>query len=330
MPDSTAAKGRQMAPAAIEVAGLGCACVDFLGVVPYMPGLDEEIQMLAASQQGGGEVATALVALARLGSTAAYIGQVGDDPSGDLIAAEFEQYGVDTSHLIVERGATSQTSIVLVDDQSGKRTILGVPFSAAEIAPDQIRPGFVEQARYLLLDGTARLAALEAARRARGAGVPVVLDADVQALDSEIELLLGLTDVLIPSKSFSQRFTGTEDVEKAIAAFKGYGASIVLITLGEEGCVCFADGDTFHTPVFEVDVVDTTGAGDVFHGAFIHGLLQGWQLAQTVEFAAAVAAIKCAKLGGRAGIPTASETAEFLTSRKTRFDYRGLAANAGH
>ena len=149
-----------------DTVGLGCACVDFLGVVPYMPGLDEEIQMLAASRQGGGEVATALVALARLGSTAAYIGQVGDDPSGDLIAAEFEQYGVDTSHLIVERGATSQTSIVLVDDQSGKRTILGVPFSAAEIAPAQIRPGFVEQARYLLLDGTARDASLEAARRA--------------------------------------------------------------------------------------------------------------------------------------------------------------------
>ena len=309
-----------------DVVGLGCACVDFLGVVPYMPGLDDEIQMLAASRQGGGEVATALVALARLGSTASYVGQIGDDPSGDLISTEFEQYGVDTSHLLVERGATSQTSIVLVDDKSGKRTILGVPFTAAEIAPDQIRPGFVEEARYLLLDGTARQAALEAARRARGDGIPVVLDADVLALDSEIELLLNLTDILIPSKSFSQRFTGTEDVEKAIGTFRAFGASIVLITLGEEGCVCYADGDTFHTPIFEVDVVDTTGAGDVFHGAFIHGLLQDWQLAQTVEFAAAVAAIKCAKLGGRAGIPDAAETAEFLAGRGTRFDYGRLAS----
>ncbi len=309
-----------------DVVGLGCACVDFLGVVPYMPGLDDEIQMLAASRQGGGEVATALVALARLGSTTSYVGQVGDDPSGDLIATEFEQYGVDTSHLLVERGATSQTSIVLVDDESGKRTILGVPFTASEIAPDQIRPGFVEEARYLLLDGTARQAALEAARRARRAGVPVVLDADVLALDSEIELLLELTDILIPSKSFSQRFTGTEDAEKAIGAFRAFGSSIILITLGEEGCVCHADGDTFHTPIFEVDVVDTTGAGDVFHGAFVRGLLQDWQLAQTVEFAAAVAAIKCAKLGGRAGIPDAAETAEFLASRGTRFDYSRLAS----
>ena len=326
MSHSIAAKGRQMASAAIEVVGLGCACVDFLGVVPYMPGLDEEIQMLAASRQGGGEVATALVALAKLGSKAAYIGQVGDDPSGDLIAAEFEQYGVDTSHLIVERGTTSQTSIVLVDNQSGKRTILGVPFTAAEIAPTQIKPGFVEQARYLLLDGTARQASLEAARRARSAGVPVVLDADVQALDSEIEKLLELTDILIPSKSFSQRFSGTNDAAKAIETFRTCGASIILITLGEQGCVCHADGHTFHTPIFEVDVVDTTGAGDVFHGAFIHGLLQGWQLAQTVEFAAAVAALKCAMLGGRAGIPNAEETAEFLAGRETRFDYRRPAA----
>lgn len=310
-----------------DVVGLGCACVDFLGVVPFMPGLDEEIQMLAASRQGGGEVATALVAAARLGASAAYVGQVGDDPSGDLIAAEFEQYGVDTSQLIVQRGATSQTSIVLVDHQTGKRTILGVPFTAAEIAPGQVRPGFVEQARYLLLDGTARQASLAAARRARSAGVPVVLDADVQALDAEIEGLLELTDILIPSKSFSHRFTGTEDVENAIEKFRPFGASIILITLGEEGCVCFADGDTFHTPIFEVEVVDTTGAGDVFHGAFVRGLLQDWQLAQTVEFAAAVAAIKCAQLGGRAGIPTAGETASFLASRETRFDYRQLAAH---
>ncbi len=310
-----------------DVVGLGCACVDFLGVVPYMPGLDDEIQMLAASRQGGGEVATALVALARLGSTASYVGQIGDDPSGDLIATEFEQYGVDTSHLLVERGATSQTSIVLVDDESGKRTILGVPFTASEIAPDQIRPGFVEKARYLLLDGTARQAALEAARRARSAGVPVVLDADVVALDSEIEALLDLTDILIPSKSFSQRFTGTENVEKALETFRTFGASIILITLGEEGCVCHADGDTFHTPIFEVDVVDTTGAGDVFHGAFVRGLLQDWELPQTVEFAAAVAAIKCAKLGGRAGIPTAEETASFLAGRETQFDYSQLTAH---
>ena len=310
-----------------DVVGLGCACVDFLGVVPYMPGLDDEIQMLAASRQGGGEVATALVALARLGSTASYVGQIGDDPSGDLITTEFEQYGVDTSHLLVERGATSQTSIVLVDDESGKRTILGVPFTASEIAPDQIRPGFVEKARCLLLDGTARQAALEAAKRARNAGVPVVLDADVVALDSQIEALLDLTDILIPSKSFSQRFTGTENVEKALETFRTFGASIVLITLGEDGCVCHADDDTFHTPIFEVDVVDTTGAGDVFHGAFVRGLLQDWQLAQTVEFAAAVAAIKCAKLGGRAGIPTAEEAASFLASRETQFDYSQLTAH---
>jgi sulfofructose kinase len=302
-----------------DVVGLGCACVDFLGVVPYMPGLDEEIQMLEASQQGGGEVATALVALARLGSRAAYIGQVGDDPSGNLIAAEFEQYGVDASHLIVERGATSQTSIVLVDNRSGKRTILGVPFTAAEIAPAQIRPGFVEQARYLILDGTARQAGLEAARRARNAGVPVVLDADVQALDAEIDRLLELTDILIPSASFSRRFTKTDDVEQAIEIFRTYGASVILITRGDQGSVCYADGHTFHTPVFEVDAVDTTGAGDVFHGAFIHGLLQGWRLAQTVEFAAAVAAIKCTKLGGRPGIPNSEETTAFLANRKTRY-----------
>ena len=283
-----------------------------------MPGLDEEIQMLETSQQGGGEVSTALVALARLGASVAYIGRIGDDPSGDLIKADFERFGVDISHLMVEKGTTSQTSIVLVDDKTGKRTILSVPFTAPEIAPSDIKPGFIEQAKYLLLDGTARQASLEAAGRARQAKIPVVLDADVQALDSDIHKLLELTDILIPSKGFSQGFAETDNVEEALGTLRSYGASIVLITLGERGSVCYAAGHTFQIPSFEVEVVDTTGAGDVFHGAFIQGLLQDWELAKAVKFATAVAAVKCTKLGGRAGIPSFEEAMGFLKTHGDR------------
>ena len=302
-----------------DVVGLGCNCFDFLGIIPYIPGLDEEIQMLESSQQGGGEVATALVALAKLGASVAYVGKVGDDPIGNFITADFDKYGVDTSHLIVEHGRASLASIVLVDKESGKRTILAGTQTVSDLQPAEIKSGVIEGAKFLHLDGASRLAALETARRARNAGVTVVFDADVLAYDSEIYKLIELTDILIPSKGFSQRFTNTDHPEKALEIMRSYGPSIVLITLGDEGSVCRAEGKTFHTPAFKVDVVDTTGAGDVFHGAFICGMLQGWRLEKVVEFASAVAAIKCTKLGGRSGIPTFKAAIAFLENCEARY-----------
>ena len=303
----------------LDVVGLGCACFDFLGVVPYMPGVDEEIDMLETSQQGGGEVATALVALANLGSSVGYVGKIGDDPIGSFIKEDFRRYGVDTGHLIVESGAVSDASVVLVDRQTGKRTILACRSTVSDLRPAEIGDGVIEQAKYLLLDGNYRLGTLEAARRARAAGVTVVLDADVSANDSEIHRLLRLTDILIPSRHFSRLYTKTEDVEKALGMLRSYGPEVLVITLGDEGSICSAEGEIFYAPGFQVEVVDTTGAGDVFHGAFIHGMLHGWELRKVVEFASAVAAIKCTKLGGRAGIPSFEDTMEFLKSHGARY-----------
>ena len=301
-----------------EVVGLGCSCFDLLGVVPHLPGPDEEIRMLETKQQGGGEVATALVALARLGCSVAYLGKVGDDPFGDFIRKEFDQYGVDTRHLIVEPGAVSQASVVLVDKPSGKRTIIACVPTFTELQPAQLPPGLIEQARYLHLDGVHRAAALEAARQARRAGVTVVLDADVSALYDDIPELIGETDILIPSMAFARSFTGTEDVDRAIDRLRAYGPSIVLVTLGDQGSRGYAAGRRFHVPAFPVEVVDTTGAGDVFHGAFLCGMLQQWELEKSVEFASAVAALKCTRLGGRTGIPNRQETIQFLKGRDSR------------
>ncbi len=301
-----------------DVVGLGCSCFDWLGVVPRLPGPDEEIHMLETKQQGGGEVATALVALARLGVSVAYVGKVGDDPFGDFIRKEFDRYGVDIRHLIVEPGAVSQASVVLVDKPSGKRTIVACVPTFTEVRPAQLPPGFIEQARYLHLDGVHRAAALEAARRARRAGVTVVLDADVSALDDDIPELIRQTDLLIPSQTFARSFAGTDDVDRAIDRLRAYGPSVVLVTLGDQGSRGYAEGRRFHVPAFPVEVVDTTGAGDVFHGALLYGMLQSWALEKSVEFASAVAAIKCTRLGGRTGIPNRQEAIQFLKGRDSR------------
>ncbi len=124
----------------VDVVGLGCCCFDLLGVVPHMPGADEEIRMLETRQQGGGEVATALVTLARLGCSVACAGKVGDDAFGNSIRRELDQYGVDTRNLLVEPGALSQASVVLVDRASGQRSILACVPTFGELLPSQLPP----------------------------------------------------------------------------------------------------------------------------------------------------------------------------------------------
>ncbi|MDE2757064.1 MAG: PfkB family carbohydrate kinase [Acidobacteriota bacterium] len=303
----------------VDVVGLGCCCFDLLGVVPHMPGPDEELRMLETRQQGGGEVATALVTLARLGCSVACAGKVGDDAFGNSIRRELDRYGVDTRNLMVEPGALSQASVVLVDRSTGQRSILACVPTFSELLPSQLPPGLIEQARVLHLDGVHRAAALAAAGRARRAGVPVVLDADVLALEGDISEVLRRTDVLIASLAFAGSFAKTEDPDRAIDRLLDYGPSVVVVTLGEQGCRGQAEGQRFHHPAFPVEVVDTTGAGDVFHGAYIYGMLQRWELMKTVEFASAVAAIKCTRLGGRTGIPDRQQALRFLRERNSSY-----------
>ncbi len=304
-----------------DVIGLGCSCIDFLGIVPRLPRLDEEIEMVDSMQQGGGEVATALVTLARLGASTAYIGKVGDDPIGVMIQHDFDHEGVNTDHLIVEPGARSLAAVVLVDQQSGQRSIIAGRRTAGELEAGELHDGLIEQAKYLHLDGTDAQAALVAAKRARKAGVTVVLDADVTALGPHIQQLIEQTDILIASQPFAESHTAGNDPVTAVERMQQAGPATVIVTLGDKGGVG-SDGDrTFRYSAFEVDVVDTTGAGDVFHGGFIRGLLEGWPLEQTVRFAAAVAAVKCTKLGGRTGIPDMPTAMSFIDRHGDEFTF---------
>ncbi len=299
---------------AYDVVGLGCACLDFLGIVPHLPDQDEQVWMSDSTQQGGGMVSTALVTLSRLGASTAFVGKIGNDTAGRVIKEEFDLYGVDSEHMIMEPGASSPVSMILVDESTGQRTIMAGG-SAVELLPSEVPAEMVASAKYLHLDNTNRQAALAAARIARDARVPVVLDADTMSPPDDLEDLLRLTDYLIASKVFADELTGLADPSAAAKVLAGYGSIVTVVTLGEEGSYTLAGGRSFHTPAFAVDVVDTTGAGDVYHGAFIFGLLRDWKLEKTAEFASAVAAMSCTRLGGRAGIPTLDEAVSFLRDR---------------
>ena len=301
-----------------DVAGLGCACLDFLGIVPHLPDRDDQVWMSDSTQQGGGMVSTALVTLSRLGVSTAYAGKVGDDTAGRVVKEEFDRFGVDSAHLIMEPGASTPVSMILVDKSTGQRTIMAGG-SSVEMSPSEVPAELVASAKYLHLDNTNRQAALAAARLARESGVPVVLDADTVSPADDLEVLLRSTDYLITSRVFADELTGLTDPAEAAKSLVGYGSSVTVVTLGEEGSYTLAGDRSFHTPAFPVEVVDTTGAGDVFHGAFIFGLLQEWRLEKTAEFASAVAAMSCTRLGGRQGIPELKGVERFLWDRGAEY-----------
>ena len=297
-----------------DVVGVGLSAMDYLGIIDtYPPPADVKIHMDEFTKQGGGPAATALVALARLGAKTAFVGKMGDDESGLFMKRSLEEENVDVTHVVVEPGASSPPAFIVVDKNSGGRTIFWTDAHISPLEVAELDREFITSARILHLDGLQMEASLAAAQWARESGMTVVLDGDT--LMPGIDKLVALTDVLIASHNFAKRFTGQNDLEKALDKMHSFGPGLVGITLGRDGCM-FSNGDGIMQKAgFDVPVVDTTGAGDVFHGAFVFGLLHEWSLERTAEFANAVAALKCRKLGGRAGIPSFDETIAFLAER---------------
>jgi sulfofructose kinase len=292
----------------IRVAAVGLACLDFLALARQVPvGATGPMQRLLI--QGGGLTATAAVAMARLGANVRMLTRVGDDEIGRRILDELRDEGVDLAGSAVIAGAATPCSVVMVDPESGDRTIYYFGGAGAErdrTAPDV---SFVSSSKALVVDAFWREAALAAAKAARGAGVPVVADF---APGADVEELAGLVDVFIVPESWAKARGGASGHDEALRLLHSYGARIAVVTAGRLGCWYSSGNESGHCPVFDVQVVDTTGAGDVFHGAFAYGLARGWAVARCVEFAAAVAALKCRELGGRTGIPRLAETLDFL------------------
>ncbi|HCU22848.1 MAG TPA: carbohydrate kinase family protein [Candidatus Atribacteria bacterium] len=297
-----------------DVVGVGHVSLDNLGIVETYPQLDQRVRMNDFLRQGGGEVATALVTLARLGAKVSFVGKVGDDESGEFICKEFIQEGVDISQLVKEKGKMSLTAFCIIDQMSGKRTIFWYK-NLTPLRLNEIDPDFLCQGKILHLDAHEPETAYEAARyfREHAEGRRIVLDID--NWDKQREKLVALTDVLIGSETFAKNFHPTNPYI-ALEKVAALGPKVVILTQGERGCLGKAGNENFQVPGYQVDVVDTTGCGDVFHGAFVFGLLKNWDMVYTARFANAVAALKCTKLGGRSGIPNLTQTQEFMEKMK--------------
>jgi len=293
-----------------DVVGVGYTALDHLAVVPHLPEENRKLEIGRFLIQGGGPTATAVVTARRLGLDAAFIGKVGDDDFGRSMLEELRGEGVDVSRVVVERGARSQYAFIMVDRISAARTILWTrgdlePFTGGEVDCD-----LVSSARGLLVDSLEPAAALAAAGAAREAGVPVVIDAGT--LREGVRELLPLCDYIVASELFAEQISEGGNREEALERIMEYGPRAAVVTLGERGCAAFTSSGLVEVPGFEVEAVDTTGAGDVFHGAFLFGVLKGWDIERICLFSNAVAALKCRRLGGRAGIPDLPEAMRFL------------------
>jgi ribokinase len=289
-----------------------------LGIVERYPALDEKIGMAELIEQGGGLTATALAAVGKLGGRATMLGNVGGDSAGQSIIAALQSVGVDTSELRIIPGTRSRFAFCVIHAATGQRSIFFDAGTAGTPAPEEIDPALIARAQVVLIDGTSGEGGVRAAQIAREQGKPVVLDIERSSPGSEA-LIRWSTQPVIPAH-YAASFAASGAVLDGCRAVQQLGPDTVVATLGDAGCVA-VEGDVIHrVPAFEAPVVDTTGAGDVFHGAFAFGLALGKPLADNLVFASAAAALSCRALGGRAGLATMGEVEALLANGRQRSD----------
>jgi len=299
-----------------RIVGLGLTGMDLIAEVDEIPGPDEHAFMRGFEKQAGGIVGNALAAAARLGLEAAWIGKVADDDAGNYIISEVRKENIDTSMVVVEKGARSPFSIVLVDRKTKGRSIIFNRGCSTKYG-SEVSDEFLKKYDVIHLDGYFFDAALEAALKAKRLGVKVSLDAGL--MFPGLDPLLGIADIFIPTRKIATELTCEKDTERAIRKLADMGPEIVVVTMGKSGCAGLWGDEFVSAPAFKVDAIDTTGAGDTFHGAFIFAYLKGWTFEQMLVFSNAVSALKCTRLGGRKGMPRFDEVADFLDERGFNF-----------
>jgi len=295
------------------MARIACVGITVLDRIWYLADLPKEGGKYVANnytQVGGGPAATAAVAAAKLGADVDFIGRVGDDDTGSRLLAELESLGVNTRFTRIFKGARSSQSAVLVD-ASGERIIANYPSPDLPAEADWLQDIDFSQWDVVLADVRWHDGAKQALTLARQQGVTTILDADITPQD--IADLVALSDHAAFSAPGLQRLTQIAEAESAVKKAQTLTNGHVYVTQGKDGCYWLEKGALSYLPAFKIDVVDTTGAGDVFHGALAVGLAQNQPAQDAVRFASAVAALKCTRPGGRAGIPDCDQTRSFLS-----------------
>lgn len=296
-----------------DVIGMDMPCVDFVLNIPAMPKPNGSMHFQHLSFQGGNKVSTGIVAAARLGAKCAMLGAVGDERFGRFCVKDFVRHGI-TSMLKLREGETTAVSFVLSDEETKGRSVLYHPGSCARLTIDELPLSVLENTRFFYLAWLDDVV-LYAAKTAKAAGAKIFVDADKPT--REIMEHIPLYDVFIASEFVYRSLFQDKDYENNCRKILNMGPEIVIFTLGSKGCCGISrTGEFFQLDAYHVDVQDTVGAGDVFHGAFLAALIRGMLPRDAAKFSSAVSAIKCTRIGGRAGIPNYENTLRFMETGK--------------
>jgi sulfofructose kinase len=310
----------------VDIAGVGLNATDTVIRLPHFPAFNSKVEFRVSEVLPGGQVASALVACASWGLKARYVGKIGDDSWGKLQRHEMNRAGIE-AHWREVRKCQSQSSFILVDEQTGERTVLWKRDSRLELQPREIKKEWIIRSKLLHVDGHDCRAAAKAAQWARNAKVPVTVDLD--NLYPGVEALLENVDYAITSRDFPSRLFGDGDLFATLPKLSArFGCRLAAATLGEDGVLAW-DGARFHyCPAFEIKPVDTTGAGDIFHGAFAYGVVRGIALPELLDFCCAAAGLSCLGSGARGGIAPLRKIEQFAREgarRPSTYTERQLA-----
>jgi len=299
-----------------DLVGFGLNAVDHLCIVPRYPSFDTKTAILHYEKLAGGQTATTVTFVARMGLRGKYIGKVGSDDLGRFSLESLRSEAIDTASVIVQEGARNQYAFIIIDKSNGERTILWERDQRLSFSESELRREDVCAGRVLHLDGHDHDAAIRAAGWAQEQGIPVVIDLDKVVPRSEE--LISKVDFLITSSNFPPDFTGIADPIESLLALRKHCAGFLAVTLGAQGAMAVVGDECIRFPAFKIHAVDTTGAGDIFHGGFIYGLLQNWPLERIMSFANAAAGLNCTHLGARSGIPPLHEILQLASSDQQR------------
>ena len=300
-----------------DVVGVGLNATDTLILLPHFPAYAGKIAFDEEILSPGGQVASAMVTCAHLGLSVKYIGTVGDDERGRVQVASLRETGINLDDVQVRPGCPNQTAYILIDRSTGERTVLWRRDDALRLDPSFITPEKISCARLLHIDGHDTPAVERAASLAREHGIPVTVDVDT--VYHGFDRVLPLADYLIASSEFPAQWTSERDPFKALELMQNeYGIRVAAMTLGAHGALARFEGRFIYSPAFVVNCVDTTGAGDVFHGAFCYSVLRGMSLRESLDFSNAMAALNCTAIGARGGIRGPEEVTELMGRAERR------------
>jgi sulfofructose kinase len=296
-----------------DAVGFGLNAVDHLIVVPQYPVFDTKVRFLEHKQSAGGQTATAMVSLRRLGLKTAYAGRFGSDSEGHFGLQSLVDEGVNCDFAQMIEDARNQIAFITIDARSGERTIVWDRDERLAYKPEEAPLKFGSLGRVLHLDAHDPLACVRVAKAAKESGT--IVSADIDNVYEGLPELLPLIDILIGSKEFPHRVTGITDERAALVELhERFGCAVVGMTIGAAGAVVYCEGDFIESRGYRAPggCRDTTGAGDAFHGGFLYGFLTGADVETSLKFGNAVAAMKCSALGARTALPARTQLEEFL------------------